>query len=148
LERGRAQGHLVESERPSRRFLEVLAALVTQRRVALLPRDASGAPGGVGFIGWADDEALYLHPEAAFAAVARFCREAGEPFPVRRERLSKDLAREGVSDCDPGRHTKIVKVAGRSKRVLCLRRDGVAMLLGEDFPETVSAVSVVTGNER
>lgn len=105
LSLGRAQGRLVEEERPTRRFLRVLLTLITQRRVLLLPRDEGGEgfSDGPPLIGWQDEEALYLTPEAAVQAVGRFCRDGGEPFPFREERLKRDLAKEGLSECDPGR---------------------------------------------
>ncbi len=142
---GRAQGRLVEEERPTRRFLAVLLTLVTQRRAVLLPKeeDGKGIRAGMDLLGWQDDEALYLLPEAAFQAVARFCRESGELFPIRQERLKKDLAKEGLMECDPGRYTRTVKIAGRTRRVLSLKRAGVETLLGETFPSPV--VTEVTG---
>jgi len=85
-------------------------------------------------VGWQDEEGLYLVPEAAHQAVSRFCRDAGEPFPVRRERLQKDLALEGLTECDPGRHTKKIRLGVITRRVLSLKRQVVADQLGEDFP--------------
>ncbi|MBI3458453.1 MAG: DUF3854 domain-containing protein [Candidatus Rokubacteria bacterium] len=148
LDLGRAQGRLVETERPSRRFLSVLLALVTQRKAVLLSRDDAGEDfrPGLDLLGWQDDEALYFIPEAAFGAVSRACREAGEPFPVRSTRLLKDLAEERLSECDADRHTTTAKIGGRSKRVLKLTRAAVAALLGEDFPSPL--VTAVTGSAR
>ena len=56
---------------------------------------------GVDFIGWRDSEWFYLMPEATFAAVVRFCRDTGEHFPIRQERLKKDLAKAGVAENRP-----------------------------------------------
>jgi hypothetical protein len=113
----------------------------------LLPKDDSGEAlkGGPDLVGWQDAEALYLLPEAAHQAVTRFCREAGEPFPVRSERLRRDLAQEGLSECDPGRYTTTARVGGRSRRVLRLRLLAVEALLGEEFPSPV--VTTITGFE-
>jgi Domain of unknown function (DUF3854) len=148
LDLGHAQGRLVETERPSRRFLSVLLALVTQRKAVLLERGDAGDDLRPGFdlVGWQDDEALYLIPEAAFGAVSRACRDSNEPFPVRFSRLMRDLTLEGFSECDVGRHTTTAKVAGRSKRVLKLTRAAVTALLGEDFPSPL--VTTVTGFGR
>ncbi len=142
---GAAQGRLVEDERPSRRFLRVLLTLVTQGRALLLPRDENNDGGrpGADLIGWQDDEGIYLIPEASHQAVSRFCREAGEPFPVRRERLQKDLALDGLAQCDPGRYTKVERVGGSPRRVLSLKRQAVADLVGEAFP--LPLVTGVTG---
>lgn len=145
---GRAQGRRVEEERPSRRFLAVLLTLVTQHRGVLLPKDEDSdwPRPGVDLLGWQDEGWLYLLPEAALQAVARFCRETGEAFPVRGERLKQDLAKEGMTECDPGRHTRVVKIAGRPRRVLSVRLAAIETLLGESFPLPV--VTGVTGYGR
>jgi hypothetical protein len=140
---GRAQGGLVEGERPSRRFLAVLRTLLAQRRAVLLPRldaDAEVRPG-VDLLGWEDPEALYLIPEAAFVAVTRLCRDTGEPFPVRQPRLWLDLKREGLSDAPGDRTTTTARIAGLTRRVLKLRRRAVEALLGEALPRSVTAVT-------
>jgi len=149
---GRAQGQLVEEEQPVRRFLKVLLTLVMQRRVVLLHRNQmGGATGGEPpFIGWYDGEGIYLLSEATFAAISRFCRESGEPFAVRQDRLKRNLAEQGVSVCDPGRLTAMVRVGGcgaNPRRVLQLGRSAVEAILGEEFdvPFPVSTVSTVSG---
>jgi len=149
LSLGGTEGHLIESERPSRRFLGVLHTLLTQGRVRLLPRGegARDAQSETPFIGWVDSESLCLVPDAAFQAVARFCRDTGEWFPVRQVRLMKDLAEEGLSECDPGRHTTTVNIGGRTHRVVRLRRKAVEALLGMEFPGGVTQVTGVTGFE-
>ncbi len=153
LELSRAQTQAIETERPTRRFLEVLSALLTQRRATLLSREytSEGLEGNVAFLGWYDDDFVYLNPDAAFAAVARFCRDQGEPFPVRHERLLRDFADERISECNPRRHTKMARVGGSSRRTLCLRRAAVRAVLGEELPlgdaSDVSSVSGVSGFE-
>jgi Domain of unknown function (DUF927) len=133
---GRAQARVTEEERPSRRFLRVLATLVTQRRVALLSKEHSGIRE-TDMVGWCDEQFLYLLPEAAFQAVAKFCREAGETFPVREYRLREDLAKEGISVVDPDRQTTTAAIGGQTRRVLKLDRAAVEALLGTEFPTPV-----------
>ena len=144
---GGAQGRFLDDERPTRRFLRVLLALVAQRRGALLPKDDLGDTlrQGVDVLGWQDDEALHLIPETAYMAVARFCREAGEPFAVRQERLAKDLAKEGITECESDRYTRTVRVSGRTRRVWSLRRAVVEDLLGQESPLPSPVVTGITG---
>jgi hypothetical protein len=111
LELAAAQSRVVEGERPTRRFLEVLAAL--------------------------------LIPDLAFTAVARFSRDSGENFPVRQYRLARDLAREGISECNPGRHTRMARVGGQIRRTLSLRRRAVREVLGEELGVDVSDVTLL-----
>ena len=145
------QTQSVEGERPSRRFLSVLSTLLTQGRAVLIDRDrdpsshAASAP----MVGWQDDEFLYLIPDAAFNAVARFCKDAGEFFPVRSERLLRDLNKDGFSDCVEGRNTATVTLGGRKRRVARLLRERVEALLGEHLTYgNVIAGTAETGSER
>ena len=71
-------------------------------------------------------------------AVSRFCRDAGEPFSIRLERLKRDLAEEGFSEKDQGRLTTTVRINNKTRRVLKLKIKTVESLLGEEFPEITS----------
>jgi hypothetical protein len=138
LEIGREQAVTVEDEMPERRFLEVLSTILTQGRAVLSAKDEQPMEqkAGVDFLGWRDDEFLYLLPEATFSAVVRFCRDTGEQFPLRQERLKRDLAHEHISECDPDRFTKVVKICEGSKRVLKLRVRAIETLLGYEISVT------------
>ena len=135
LEIGQEQGRIVEDEKPTRRFLGVLYTIIAQGRALLLPKDETPKEPkpGVDFVGWRDDDFLYLLPEATFSAVVRFCRDTGEHFPTRQERLKRDLAKEGISECDPGRFTKAAWIANQTRRVLRLSIHQIKELLGEDL---------------
>jgi len=147
---GRDQGSVIEDERPTRRFLGVLHTLIMQKRINVLPRNDAGesAVGGPPFVGWHDANSLYLIPEAAYQSVAHFCRDAGEEFPIRKDRLLKDLEQERVSSSDSGRHTKTVKIGDKPHRVLCLCRRASERLLGEQFALSSTAVTAVTADEQ
>lgn len=134
---GKAQGELVEHERPSRRFLSVLLNLVTQGRGVLLRGDHPGGyTRGPVLLGWQDNASLYLLPEGAYQAVVRFCRDSDEPFSASQSRLRDDLVLEKLSEKgQDGRHTPVVRVGGSTRRVLRLNRAAVEKLLDEPFPE-------------
>lgn len=132
LEVGSEQTRLIEDERPSRRFFEVLNALVVQGRVSLLPKNQSPDEGvAENFIGWHDESFLFLLPDPSFRAVAQFCRDSGEAFPVRRERLFRDLKREGLSVCEDRHATTNARVGGALRRVLKVDVGAVERLLGQ-----------------
>jgi hypothetical protein len=144
------QGRLVEEEKPVRRFLEVLATLLAQQRVLVLPATDPAdevAPERT-FIGWHDDEALYLLPDAAFQAVARFLRDSGDSFPIRETRLRRDLVGEGLAEARAGRTTCLVRVGGRPRRVLLLRRGPVESYLGEVLPLSASFVTACNRSDE
>jgi len=131
IEIGREQAAVVEQEDPVRRFLTVAHTILTQGRAVIVPKDeaAPEPKPGVEFIGWFDAEWLYLMPEAIFAAVVSFCRDGGEHFPIRQERLKKDLVKAAVSKTDTDRLTATVKIGGHTKRVLQLDLGAVEKLL-------------------
>ena len=140
----------VEDERPTRRFLGVLHTLLTQKRIVVLPRNEPGDPpsGDIPFVGWYDTDFLYLIPDAVYQGVARFCREAGEEFPVRRERIMRDLKQEKLTLADSGRHTTTIKIGDKTRRVLSLSRCASEELLGEQLPLPITEVTSITGYEE
>ena len=89
-----------------------------------------------------------MNPDASFQAVARFCRDTGENFPVRQGRLMKDLDQEKISECEPGRHSTTAKISGRSERVLKLKRQRVEDIVGSELSIPVTKVTTVTDFEE
>lgn len=136
VQTGAYQAATVEGERPSRRFVSVLATLLVQGRAVLLERDSrpDSYAGPAALVGWQDDDFLYLLPDASYQAVVRFCRESGEFFPLHSDRIFGDFKREGISDCSTGRSTATSWVGGQTRRILKLRRDKTEELLGEALP--------------
>ena len=100
-ELGAKQGQALEAERPVPRFLRGLLALLSTGNAVLVDPIAAGVDEPPTMLGWADAEWLYLGPEASYRAVARFYRDAGEPYPLRQGRLFQELAEAKLSD--PGR---------------------------------------------
>lgn len=150
LERAKTQNLLIEEERPARLFLQVLASLITQKRVLLVPKNHRIEPDNPAYpaIGWFDSEHLYLIPEAAFQVVGRFAREGGEAFPVSEQTLRSDLVKEGVAVRERGRNTVVARAGGGMHRVLKLSRAAAAAILGGDFPLPLPVVTGVTGPEE
>lgn len=147
LERADAQDRAVDEARPSQLFAELLAALILQQRVTLLPSHSGlhDVRPDKPLVGWYDDGFLYLVPEAAFQAVSRAARDAGGGFPLSEKRLRRDLVIEGVSHPDPDRLTASVRLGERTCRVLRLRRLALGDLLGGEFPVPSPVVTTVTG---
>ena len=145
------QSKALEEERPSVRFFQVLANLLTQGKATIFPREQSefgnDYTGRAEFLGWHDKDALYLLPAASFRAVSRFWDESGEPLAVRPGRLLQDLGKEGLTECATGRNSYVVKIKGKNHRVLKVRCPAVAALLGEEFPP-LSALEAQSENDQ
>ncbi len=127
-----AQTRLLESERPTTRFLEVLTWLLDQERAILLSTHDGGVQRDPRFIGWRNVEYLFLEPQATFAAITRACRELGEPFPVTKTALAAALRREGLTECDRTHNSKVIRVRPKPCRVWALR--AAALSVAEDLP--------------
>jgi hypothetical protein len=133
---GADQGAVIEGERPTLRFLTVLLMLIDQGKAVLLDRQLGGDAGRAEVLGWIDDNSIYLIPDASFNAVLRHGREANDFFPVRQDRLRRDLVREGLAEPGEDDHRTVrARIAGRQRRVLLMRRAQVEALLGVPFPE-------------
>lgn len=134
IELGRRQSRLIEAQRPVERFLHVLAALIDQGRVEIAPSARVAAmmkkKNKSVVVGWHNAELIYLPPEPVFAEVVKFCRSQGEPFPVPKTRLHKELDADALLEHDPDRLMKAVKIGGQTRRLLALRCDAAERLMG------------------
>lgn len=149
VEAAKHQGLLIEQEQPVRRFLEILNTVMVQGKVVVVQRDngLDTVPADVTAIGWGDADYLYLLPDAAYQAVSRFSREAGEQFPISKSRLMTDLVQEKVAEPGKGRNTVAVRLAGKVERVLKVKRSAIAKWVGTE-DEPASGVTDVTAPGR
>lgn len=138
-----AESHL-EATRggdPATRFLDILRSLFAAGRAFTRHREIEGQPPawrelgweennddvagemyrpkrGAEFVGWADDDYLYLDRETAFAAVSGFAQRGGIPFGIKPLVLWGALTRSGLSLSDAGRSDTTTRVGGKPKRVV------------------------------
>jgi hypothetical protein len=147
---GRAQaGHQI-SEDPVERFLGLLRSALTSgvAHVADAAREESPTdPIAWGWrrdrdewrpqgprIGWVSESenALFLNPDAAYAAVADQARRQGLGFPLTPGVLWKRLAERGtLLEGESGRHTAKRTIGRRRVRVLVLRASILSDKIGE-----------------
>ncbi|MCX7950148.1 MAG: hypothetical protein N2509_08565, partial [Treponemataceae bacterium] len=131
------QSARIERERPTLIFLEVLSTLVAQGKARLYPKDSDKEfipEPGTDLVGWYDEDFIYLLPEAAYHAVARFLREEGRHFPVKERALWKYLFEEGYllrNEGDP-HYTRRIRRGDTLHRVIQIIRSAAA----EYFPAT------------
>ena len=124
IDASRKQTADMESEKPTRIFLDSLAELLNSRQVALKDLTAAEAkdpPPTERMIGYMDGEYYYLLPSVAFGAVQKLCREQGQEFPVSLKALFKHLKTDGILPVKSGsdeRTTKPKWVDGKLVRLL------------------------------
>jgi hypothetical protein len=147
LKLGEMQSARIESETPTTRFLDILLTLLAQHRAHLEAKsggepdepeawgwvDLKGDSGDKKFhpgstselVGWVEDDLVYLMPEAAHKAVARFCRDQGEPFPIIKAELLRRLEKEGILipfvKEGKTKRTGLVWCSGQNRRVARLK---------------------------
>jgi hypothetical protein len=144
--------HQSDSE-PTRRFLELVSAAIAsgEAHLADLNGQAPDEPNAWGWrerqtgtgeyvtsvltpqgrrIGWMDEGDVYLEAEAAFAAVQRLARDAGDPLAIGSKTLNKRLHEKGLlARIDPTRRTHTVRktAEGKLQTVLHLK---ISTLIG------------------
>ena len=125
LEASLKQARDMESEKPTRIFLDSLAELLNSKQVALKDLtqvDAKDPPPNERMIGYMDGDFYYLLPAVAFGAVQKLCREQGVEFPVSLKALCKHLKTDGILRNMPkggdGKTTKVKRVDGKMIRAL------------------------------
>jgi hypothetical protein len=146
---GEKHGKIIEGERPTQKFLDMLNELFLTSRIKAESAGSSHLAKGAKppkeyLLGWtgsetdnaylagyADETMLYLLPDAAFKAVNEAIRAQGEFLSLGKNEMLRALAREGLIEPDRnGKNTQIKWIQGGSKRVICLPRAH----LGHDEP--------------
>ena len=145
---GERHSRIVEGDRPTLKFMSVLAELFFSSRVYADGRKISGpppvAPNSLGWqgsetaknafkIGYADEVWLYLMPETTFRAVAEAIRSQGDFLSLGQNQLWVALVREGIiSPGADGRSSRQVRIQGGIQRVICMP---LSKLIVEDKDE-------------
>ena len=117
------QARDMESEKPTRIFLDSLAELLNSKQVALKDLtaiDAKDPPPTERMIGYMDAEYYYLLANVAFGSVQKLCREQGQEFPVSLKALYKHLRTDGILTGiqKEGNPTRFKLIGGKSVRLL------------------------------
>lgn len=124
---------------PTGRWLELLRSGLVTGAVRLDPLgEAVDDSTGADCIGWEEGDHVYLDPNAAHAAVERFARETGDPFPLRQNELVRRLAdRRLLASREVERQRYTVRRTVRPDErvyVLHLRREAL-------YPETLAQLA-------
>ena len=130
MKSSRAQSADMESEKPTRIFLDSMSELLASRSVVLKDlttgEELKRKPGE-DMAGYFDNDYYYLLPKVAFGCVSRLCREQGIEFPVSLKALYKHLRTDGVlrglpADSDSPTRNKWIGSEGRAYRLLWVPR--------------------------
>ncbi|OPX94756.1 MAG: hypothetical protein A4E53_00014 [Pelotomaculum sp. PtaB.Bin104] len=120
------QGARIAEERPTIKFLNILSELLTSGSAYVQDVRDPVLKSEIGFIGWKDNDWLYLLPDSVYKAVVQFCAGQGSIFPVTPKTLWKHLESEGLIfvSSEGGRVQRTVRetIGGQRRRVLKLQK--------------------------
>ncbi len=132
-ESSRKQAKDMESEKPTRIFLDSMTELLASKSVMLT--DISGGAEEaivkknpiIDMVGYMDADFYYLLPSVAFGAVSKLCREQGIEFPVSLKALYKHLRTDGILKGLSGGDTPTRNrwIDGRAVRLLWIPREAM-----------------------
>ncbi len=149
VEAAKAHSEATSGGDPASRFIDTMRSLFESSRIYVKNRETEEEPpdcqrlgwekwgaddsekgyyspyNAADFVGWADEEYLYLDKDAAYAVVSRFAQRGGLPFGIKPRALWDALARSKMSIVDAGRTDTTAKIRKKSKRVVQIRRSTI-----------------------
>lgn len=127
LELAERQNKRLELDKPTTMFLSALSELLATDQAHVLDIGNDSENHSVGFIGYRDNDYLYLYAETAYKSVAEFYSRQGRNFPVGKNTLFKNLILEGVvlPDHVKNKSVRQKKINGRNHSFLWVHRAAV-----------------------
>ena len=140
IEAGQAHADTTRGGDPATRFIEILRSLFAAGKAYARDKQSGERPPSceelgweedaydgecrpmrnAEFVGWADDEYIYLDQDTAYAAVAAFAQRGAIPFGVKPRVVWEGLKRARLSLTDTNRNATTAWICGSSKRVVQL----------------------------
>ncbi len=127
----RKQANSIAQDKPTHKFIRNLFALMESGQVILLPKNTVENFVPNNCLGYEDEDTIYLYSELSHKTVKKFCEEQGESFSLTSKALLKAMAEEGLIDTCSGQNTKSVRIAGKSKRLVCLSKEKSRKIIEE-----------------
>lgn len=127
-ELARKQSASIEQDKPTHIFIRKLYALLESGQAIVLNKSEHYNELPSSFVGYEDDQYLYLSKDIAHRMVKKLCDEQGELFPVTSRTLLQMLADEKLIDTYGGGNTKAVRFGEVTKRVICLNKSKAELI--------------------
>lgn len=115
-------------ERPERLFLEALKDLIGARNFKIAPNEAAYALAEDDFVGFINDEWLWLRPHDVYQEVLRYYASIGKDFLVKPKRLKEMLYEAGIirgieDECTHKREYVFRAKKGSRKRMIVMKKE-------------------------
>ena len=125
LDPDRKKEERLQKEDPVEKFKDILSTLILQDKVGLEGKNNSldilGNKDGE-FIGYHDEDFLYLIPSAIWRSLQMYSRDSNSTFPVSKNTLYQMLRNKGWIEGDGNRNTVYVWLQGKTQKVLKCHR--------------------------
>ena len=125
------QAENIEHDKPTHIFIRKLFSLLESEKVCLLNRNEIHDFVPNHCVGYEDEAWFYLHTDIAHRMVRKLCEEQGENFAITAKGLLKALAEEGLIKTSSGQNTVSIRIAGKSRRVMCLDKHKAKIIADE-----------------
>jgi hypothetical protein len=122
LEHASVQNERIKNEDPVSKFIDVVNALMFQKKISLLDRNG-GSSGGdrADAVGYFDEEYYYFIPTPLWNAVQKFNYPSGEYFPSSKKTILATLEKRGLCKT---RHS--FKFEGKVHKVIRIPRGAIS----------------------
>ncbi len=127
------QASSIAQDKPTHKFIRKLYALMDSGQVTILPKNTVEDFVSSNCIGYGDENYFYLLSEISHKTVKKLCEDQGESFSLTSKALLKALAEEGLIETSSGQNTKSIRIAGKSKRLVCLSKAKAQKILEESL---------------
>ncbi len=118
------QADAVRQESPTLQFLTTLAELMATKTCQVmdlaLPLNQPAIPTNM--IGYRDAEYYYFLPGVVYGAVQQALKDQGAGLPLKKGRMLKQLAEEGVIEPGTSGPSRVKRINSINERVLFMRR--------------------------
>ena len=121
----RMHSERLTKEDPVEKFKDILSTLIIQGKVGLEGKinnlDILGSKDGE-FIGYHDEDFLYLIPSAIWRSIQMYSRDSNSTFPVSKNTLYQMLRNKGWIETYDRENVVVIKTGSKTKRVLKICR--------------------------
>ncbi len=118
----RKQADSIVEDKPAYKFLRKLYALLESGQACLLKRDCRCEFIPNSFVGYEDEDYLYLNKDIAHKLVKKLCEEQGESFSISARGLLSALVEEGIAEPGRDQNTKPLRVGEKNIRLMWVKK--------------------------
>ncbi len=125
----RKQADSIVEDKPTHKFLRKLYALLESGQAYVLKRDCRCDFIPNSFVGYEDEDYLYLNKDIAHKLVKKLCEEQGESFSISARGLLSALVEEGIAEPGRDQNTKPLRVGEKNIRLMWVKKSAARRIV-------------------